>query len=231
MKNLVVLGCSHSSWRTHNRVWPIQLAERYSNINVLNYSLPGHGHYYMDLCLKHLMYENKMDIDWIIVQFTGIRRFTIPVFCAEPEEMWKHVLPDDANVPNNYNELALTTSRRLRIQPLNSNEFEDIGTISSNASHGKMPTEGVYSEPEYFTELFKKQIIDMAKYLPISCFTMWNIANLDNIGMKETFYNYMKRTYGSLDEYFDETQHFNGNANTILLDKLESLPLFNQHLH
>ena len=229
MKNVAVLGCSHSSERTHDRMWPVQLAERYPNLNIINYSMPGHGHYYMDIILKHLMYESEEQIDWIIVQFTGFHRHHNPILCSKTDPMFRSSLAHDTHLPKNYNALSLCTSRRIRIHTLDADSLEDFGTISTNGAHDHKPNEGVYSEAEYFTRLFQKQVIDMAKYLPLSCFTIWDRPNVDNIGMKESFWAYINRTY-NLNEHLDESGHFNDKANTILVNYLEGLPLFSQHL-
>jgi hypothetical protein len=74
----------------------------------------------------------------------------------------------------------------------------------------------------------------MAQTMPISYFTMWPIKGaVDNIGLKTTFRDYFISLYGEenlIQNLLDETSHFNTRANELIVDKLISLPLFNQHL-
>jgi len=244
MKNVAVLGCSHSSWRTNDRVWPIQLAERYPNLNIMSFAQPGHGHYHMDLALKHLMYESDVKIDWTIVQFSGLHRIQMPVQCNVPDQdnLWEQCIPDDAGVVPNYKEYVCATARRHRVDSVGVDQVTDFGNLSANGVMGNEYAghhyiDGAFTEAQYFTRLFLKQIMDMSKYMPLSCFTVWDqgYPNVDNLGMKQTFKQYLEDlvSHGPNDtihQYLDDTLHLTEEGNKLLVNKLVSLPLFNQHL-
>ena len=56
---------------THEHVWSKLLADKYPHLDVDNFAMPGHGTFYMDMVLKHIMYEREENYDWILVQLTS----------------------------------------------------------------------------------------------------------------------------------------------------------------
>ena len=151
-------------------------------------------------------------------------------------------------MPSNYNEYSLRTMRFSSpgIDPLKAledktfegknidgmkvlDEYMHEALIENNKHLGNV----TWSEAVLFSDLYKKQLIDMSKYFPVSCFTIWNLPNCDNIGMKQAFYKITRQRIGDEGwaKLLDDTMHLNEEGNRLLLEHLESLPLFNQHLH
>ena len=240
MKNVALLGCSHSHMSVCEKTWIKQLADRYSNLNIDSFAMCGHGHLYYDMVLKWIMYESDKTYDWIIIQFTGEDRWHIPTHPIEydPNNVMRRQKHSD-----NFTEVTFNSDRACLIgHRFHPTDAED--TKFSWVHRGKhegpkfnrhtINHTGSWNEARIYSKLLKKQIAHMAQTMPISYFTMWPIKGaVDNIGLKTTFRDYFISLYGEenlIQNLLDETSHFNTRANELIVDKLISLPLFNQHL-
>ena len=222
-----ILGCSHSSIRTHEHVWSKLLADKYPHLDVDNFAMPGHGTFYMDMVLKHIMYEREENYDWILIQLTSPNRWFTPIAC-ENKPLWKTVFEQD-----NYREIV-NTLPRLKTDIITDPQppYVNEGMVGNED-----PIElGVMNESFYYTDLFVKQIQDMSKAgVPLSYFTFWNnMPPIDNIGFGMSANRYIhslaKDELDFVENWLDDTLHLNKQANIRLLNKLEGLPLFRQYI-
>lgn len=243
-KKVAVIGCSHSSIRTNDQVWIKQLADRFTHLEVYNYAMPGHGTLYFDMVLKHIMYEQEINYDWIIIQLQSSSRWHIPVMGNPDKEEWITIRSS-----NNYKEIVNTNTRIGNLRPItNFNDINWDGIVENG--HIRIPDHkrqrfidnhvfGQRHDATTMQRLFEMQIDDMAKKgVPISYFNFWynsDWISKDNIGLKQSAHDYI-RSFASSDEdfienYLQEDLHFNAHSNTLLVEKLLTLPLFTQYIY
>lgn len=241
MKHVAILGCSHSAIRTCDKVWTKILADKNPNLQIDNFAKSGHGHLYMDMVLKHIMYESETKYDWIIVQLSGNSRWHQPIMGEKLENPFRI---EEDTTHGNFRTWVLDTVRE-NTRPYT--KFEQLNTdeVSFRGSSGPLHIEKFkqrwknehFSDAEYFSQLFKKQINDMAlQGVPISYFSFWHehAHATDNIGLKTSAKVKLLEQAGSEIEfaknYMQDDGHLNEYGNEKLYEILAELPLFNQHL-
>lgn len=217
MKRIAILGCSHSDLNSNDHInWTTFLARKYPNILFDNYAASGHGHLYMDIALKHCLYENNYDS--IIVQLTGSNRWSIPLQTDMTSHTWQKCNywnggPDSLD---NLNRIILPTPRaNLAGNGVHWDLFYDHRNISlwqnglvipKHKQSQYIPGE-LSSLAQYYTDLFVKMLNNTNR---IKYFSVKNYLG-DNMGLNDSIIGILKNKYGSdgVANRLDDTLHLN----------------------
>lgn len=207
---VAIIGCSHtyvnSGGIVHEPSWTRVYALENPHIQIDNYAHFGHGHLYMDMVLKYLLYENK-SYDKIVVQMTGDKR-------------WHAAIPTNVGynwttqkITDNLNRVWLDTSRLVYNDSDNKIHKKLPGYIHQHGSILSSPRDdeyqpGHYSIAQYYTQLFEKQLqtIDNLSY--------WDYNTVKRAFIKEYGGSYV------VTELKDDTMHFNEKGHQLVYEYL-----------
>ena len=236
MKRIAILGCSHSDLNSNDHInWTTFLARKYPNIIFDNYAASGHGHLYMDIVLKHCLYEKNYDS--IIVQLTGSNRWSIPLQTDMTNHTWHKCKywnggPDSLD---NLNRMILPSPRaNIAGTGVHWDMFKDNKNISL-WQHGLVVPSYKQSQyipgklsslADYYTDLFVKTL---SKTNGVKYFSVKNYIG-DNIGLKDSITNILKNKYGDegLANRLDDTLHLTEQGYNDMADILLEHNIINE---
>lgn len=211
---VAIIGCSHTYTQRNNYYnWAMRLADKFPQHTFDNYAYFGHGHLWMDMVLKHILYE--CEYDYIIVQLTSNKRWHMAIECGT-DYTWH--IEDTFGKNNNLNQYYLETAHYV-YDSFNT-EIPDIhGWLHQN---GNILPEKKYWQfkrgdnnlAKYYSDLFVKQLDNT----PNLCYYNW-------VSLKNEFCNEYGEEY-VLTQLMDETLHYNDRGHQLLFGKLESLGIF-----
>lgn len=236
-KRVAIIGCSHSDIADVDHInWTTMLANKHPDIMFDNYAASGHGHLYMDIVLKHILYQSLIDYDLIIVQTTGsnrwsiplpaTRRTTVPWIRKKVSENLVKVIMDSPR----YNITGANSHTMFdTLKPLGGSLYQDGHVIPKHKTHQYEP--GDQTMALYFSQLFILQLRKLSNHIPIVYFGMQGGYCGDNIGLEKTLHQIIKedRSEEGLANLLDDTLHFTEEGYSVMLDILESKPEFTKY--
>jgi hypothetical protein len=220
MQRIAVIGCSHSNHHSCEDIWAIQIARNH-NVHIDNYATSGHGVIYFDFVLKYII-ANKIEYDCIIIQHTGINRWTLPL-----EGFTTHRKMVSRPVLSNYNSMAYDIARANLSMPVMfqtakkmeevSSMYNDLGTVVKD-KHKNYQVNDAGTFTNFASEYFNLFVNTLSLYEKIFKnifhFSFSN-NNAGNIGLPN-FESWLAANYGDVMKYYDETRHLTSEGNTIL---------------
>jgi hypothetical protein len=203
---VAIIGCSHTFVDDIQPSWTRFYAEQNPRIQIDNYAHFGHGHLYMDMVLKYLLYENK-SYDRIVVQMTGDKRWHAAI---EADIGYNWIAQ---KITDNLNRIYLDTPRIVYNTVDKKNHVKIPGSIHQNGSiipQNKLNQykPGPWNLAQYYSQLFEKQI--------------QTIDNLSYFHFKDVKVAFIEK-YGEeylLTHLMDETLHFNKYGHQLFYEYL-----------
>jgi hypothetical protein len=220
MKRIAVIGCSHSNHHSCDDIWAIQIARNH-NVHVDNYAVSGHGAVYFDFVLKYIV-ANKLEYDCVIVQHTGISRWSMPLegFSSNRKMV---AFP----VSENYIQMSYDIARANMAIPLMfdtaaklqevSSLYNNLGTVlKSQHAEYQINDDGTFKNfaTEYF-DLFSSTLELYDNYFNHFYHFSFSNTSAGNLG-NTNFISWLEQSRGDIMKYYDETRHLTSEGNTIL---------------